>query len=107
MTCLAGGPGERRWIPTSKLLMPTLLGDTDLFLRVALESPTTEETKHLLEDVFDFHPLSIEDCVMASPSPKLDEHSPKEEDRFTPYLFMVIHAVDASRRDGVFATWLR
>src|SRR5678810_1234689 len=29
---------------------------------------------------------------------------PKEEDRFAPYLFMVIHAVDYSRRDGVFAT---
>src|SRR5207237_1379993 len=29
---------------------------------------------------------------------------PKEDDKFTPYLFMVIHAVDYSRKDGVFAT---
>ena len=58
----------------------------------------------MLEDVFHFHPLSIEDCVTASPSPKVDEYSPKEEDRFTPYLFIVIHAVDYSRKDGVFAT---
>lgn len=85
-------------------LMPTLLSDTNLFLWVDLESPTPEETKYVLEDVFHFHPLSIEDCVMASPSPKVEEYSPKEEDRFAPYLFMVIHAVDYSRRDGVFAT---
>jgi magnesium transporter len=85
-------------------LMPTLLSDTNLFLWVDLEAPTPEETKYVLEDVFHFHPLSIEDCVAASPSPKVDEYSPKEEDWFTPYLFIVIHAVDYSREDGVFAT---
>src|SRR6184192_4043348 len=85
-------------------LMPTLLADTNLFLWVDLEKPTPEETKFVLEDVFHFHPLSIEDCVMLSPSPKVEEYSPKEEDKFTPYLFMVIHAVDYSRKDGVFAT---
>lgn len=85
-------------------LMPTLLTDTNLFLWVDLEDPTPEETKFVLEDVFHFHPLSIEDCVTASPSPKVEEYTPKEEDRFAPYLFMVIHAVDYSRKDGVFAT---
>jgi len=85
-------------------LMPTLLSDTNLFLWVDLERPTPEETKYVLEDVFHFHPLSIEDCVTASPSPKVDEYSPKEGDWFTPYLFIVIHAVDYSRKDGVFAT---
>src|SRR5437879_6043715 len=85
-------------------LMPTLLTDTNLFLWVDLENPTPEETKYVLEDVFHFHPLSIEDCVTVSPSPKVEEYAPKEEDKFTPYLFMVIHAVDYSRKDGVFAT---
>jgi magnesium transporter len=85
-------------------LMPTLLSDTNLFLWVDLESPTPEEAKWVLEDVFHFHPLSIEDCVVPSPSPKVDEYQPREEDRFTPYLFIVIHAVDYSRKDGVFAT---
>jgi magnesium transporter len=85
-------------------LMPTLLTDTNLFLWVDLEQPTPEESKYVLEDVFHFHPLSIEDCVAATPSPKVDEYVPKEEDRFTPYLFIVIHAVDYSRKDGVFAT---
>src|SRR2546430_11595310 len=41
---------------------------------------------------------------MVSPSPKVEEYSPKEDDKFPPYLFMVIHAVDYSRKDGVFAT---
>src|SRR5687767_6344764 len=85
-------------------LMPTLLADTNLFLWVDLENPTPEETKSVLEDVFHFHPLSVEDCVMVTPSPKVEEYQPKEDDRFAPYLFIVIHAVDYSRRDGVFAT---
>ena len=85
-------------------LMPTLLSDTNLFLWVDLEKPTPEETKYVLEEVFHFHPLSIEDCVTVSPSPKVEEYAPKDNDKFTPYLFMVIHAVDYSRKDGVFAT---
>jgi len=85
-------------------LMPTLLSDTNLFLWVDLEDSTPEENKYVLEDVFHFHPLSIEDCVTASPSPKVEEYTPKEGDWFTPYLFIVIHAVDYSRKDGVFAT---
>ncbi|MCS7337616.1 MAG: magnesium/cobalt transporter CorA [Verrucomicrobiae bacterium] len=85
-------------------LMPTLLADTNLFLWVDLENPTPEETKCILEDVFHFHPLSIEDCVMVSAGPKVEEYMPREGDMFAPYLFMVIHAVDYSRKDGVFAT---
>ncbi len=85
-------------------LMPTLLADTNLFLWVDLEKPTAQERKFVLEDLFHFHPLSIEDCVAVSPSPKVEEYSPKEEDLFPPYLFIVIHAVDYSRKDGVFDT---
>jgi len=33
-------------------LMPTLLADTNLFLWVDLEQPTPEETKFVLEDIF-------------------------------------------------------
>ncbi|MGH7950908.1 MAG: magnesium/cobalt transporter CorA [Limisphaerales bacterium] len=87
-----------------EFLMPTLLADTNLFLWVDLEKPTTAETKAILENIFHFHPLSIEDCVMVSSSPKVEEYSPKEDDRFAPYLFLVIHAVDYSRKNGRFAT---
>ncbi len=85
-------------------LMPTLLADTNLFLWVDLENPTADETRRVLEEVFHFHALSIEDCVAVSPSPKVEEYQPKDEDHFAAYLFMVIHAVDYSRKDGVFAT---
>ena len=85
-------------------LMPTLLSDTNLFLWVDLENSTPEERKYVLEDLFHFHPVSIEDAVCVSASPKVEEYAPKEDDKFTPYLFMVIHAVDYSRKDGVFAT---
>src|SRR5678809_1174970 len=87
-----------------EFLMPTLLADTNLFLWVDLEKPTAEETQMVLEQIFHFHPLSIEDCVAVSPSPKVEEYTPKDGDRFVPYLFMVVHAVDYSRKDGVFAT---
>ena len=85
-------------------LMPTLLADTNLFLWVDLEASTPEEAKSILEGIFHFHQLSIEDCIHASPSPKVEEYTPKDEDRFAAYLFMVIHAVDYSRKDGLFAT---
>ena len=85
-------------------LMPTLLADTNLFLWVDLENPTPEETRRFLEGIFHFHPLSIEDCMTVSQAPKVEEYIPKEDDHFAPYLFMVIHAVDYSRKDGVFAT---
>jgi magnesium transporter len=85
-------------------LMPTLLADTNLFLWIDLEAPTKEEVHTILERVFHFHPLSIEDCVAVSSSPKVEEYTPKEDDFFTPYLFLVIHAVDYSRQDGKFAT---
>src|SRR6476659_5282398 len=85
-------------------LMPTLLADTNLFLWVDLENPSPEESQRVLESIFHFHPLSIEDSVAVSVSPNVEEYTPKEGDRFTPYLFMVIHAVDYSRKDGVFAT---
>ncbi len=85
-------------------LMPTLLADTNLFLWVDLEKPTVEEWKEVLEKIFHFHPLSIEDCVQPSPSPKVEEYAPNENDLFKPYLFMVIHAVDYSRKDGCFGT---
>ncbi len=84
--------------------MPTLLSDTNLFLWIDLENPTPEESKFVLEELFHFHPLSIEDCVKASPSPKVEEFQPKDDDRFASYLFMVIHAVDYNRKDGVFGT---
>ncbi len=85
-------------------LMPDLLSDTNLFLWVDLDEPSPEEATWLLENIFHFHPLSIEDCLKTSPSPKVEEYVPREDDKFAYYLFMVIHAVQYSRTDGVFGT---
>ena len=84
--------------------LPTLLADPGLFLWVDLDKPSPAEWKEVLEHIFQFHPLSIEDCVQPSPMPKVEEYTPKDGDHFTPYLFMVIHAVDYSRQDGCFGT---
>jgi magnesium transporter len=96
--------GKLHSMDLERFLMPTLLSDTNLFLWIDLENPTADEVKFFLEGLFHFHPLSIEDCVAENQSPKVEEYSPKEGDHFAPYLFMVIHAVDYSRKDCVFAT---
>jgi magnesium transporter len=72
-----------------------VLGDKGLVLWVDLEQPTDEEIKLILEGVFNFHPLAIEDCVTPSSLPKIEDYDD--------YLFMVTHAVDFTRSDK-FAT---
>jgi magnesium transporter len=69
--------------------------DKGLIIWVDLENPTDEEIKSVLEGLFQFHPLAIEDCVTPSPLPKIEDYET--------YLFMVTHAVDYSRKDK-FAT---
>ena len=69
--------------------------DKGLLLWVDLHNPTDEETKFILESVFQFHPLAIEDCVAPNSLPKVEDY---EE-----YLFIVTHAVDFTRTDK-FAT---
>jgi magnesium transporter len=73
-------------------------GDKGLILWVNLSSPTPEETKAILEGVFQFHPLAIEDCVAPSSLPKIEDY----ED----YLFLVMHAVDFSRTEKFTTTEL-
>jgi magnesium transporter len=84
--------------------MAGLLADSSIFLWVDLETATLEETKLVLEQVFHFHPLCIEDCLTVDSTPKVEEYAPGEGDQFAPYLFLVIHAVDYHRQDGQFAT---
>lgn len=65
--------------------------DKGLLLWVDLDNPTPEEIRLVLEVVFQFHPLAIEDCVQPNSLPKVEDY----ED----YLFIVTHAVDFSRTD--------
>lgn len=75
-----------------------VLGDKGLIVWVDLENPTDEETKNVLEGLFQFHPLAIEDCVTPSPLPKIEDYET--------YLFMVTHAVDYTRVDKFASTEL-
>jgi len=72
--------------------------DKGLILWVDLDNPTDEEIKTILEGVFQFHPLAIEDCVTPSSLPKIEDY----ED----YLFLVTHAVDFTRQDKFASTEL-
>lgn len=65
--------------------------DKGLVLWVDLQDPTDAEILQVLEDVFKFHPLAIEDCVSPNSLPKIEDY----ED----YLFMVTHGVDFSQSD--------
>lgn len=69
--------------------------DKGLMLWVDLGSPSEQEVKQVLEGVFQFHPLAIEDCVTPSSLPKVEDYDE--------YLFMVMHAVDFTR-SGKFST---
>ena len=72
--------------------------DKGLILWVDLDDPTEEETKAVLENVFQFHPLAIEDCLTPSSLPKIEDYET--------YLFIVTHAVDFSRSDKFASTEL-
>ena len=65
--------------------------DKGLLLWVDLDNPTAEESRFVLESVFEFHPLAIEDCVAPTSLPKVEDY----ED----YLFIVTHAVDFTRTE--------
>jgi magnesium transporter len=72
--------------------------DKGLLLWVDLDHPTPEEIRSILEVVFEFHPLAIEDCVQPNSLPKVEDY----ED----YLFIVTHAVDFTRTDKFNSTEL-
>jgi len=72
--------------------------DKGLSLWVDMDNPTEEEIRAILENVFQFHPLAIEDCVTPSSLPKIEDY----ED----YLFLVTHAVDFKRSEKFSTTEL-
>lgn len=72
--------------------------DKGFHVWVDLIAPTEEETKSVLEVLFVFHPLAIEDCVTPQSLPKVEDY----ED----YLFIVMHAVDFTRTDKFSTTEL-
>ena len=71
------------------------LKDKDKCVWVDFEKPTEEE-RNVLTDVFNFHPLAIEDCTNTNDYPKVDN--------FENYLFIIMHAVDFNSREKELAT---
>jgi len=57
-----------------------------VMLWIDLDQPTSEEVSLILEKLFGFHPLTIEDCVSDSPFPKLENYDD--------YLYLVAHAIN-------------
>jgi magnesium transporter len=65
--------------------------DKGLLIWVNLFAPTAQEATSILEDVFAFHPLAIEDCLAVSRYPKIEDY----ED----YLYLVMHAVAFNKEE--------
>lgn len=75
-----------------------LRAEPSVMLWVDLSAPTDGEIKRILETLFAFHPLAIEDCVSDSPLPKFEEYDD--------YLYLVMHAVDYTRLEKFTTTEL-
>jgi magnesium transporter len=76
--------------------LKVMLIDEDAQIWIDIEQATPEENKALLEGMFNFHPLAIEDCVSISEQPKVEEYEG--------YVFLVLHAVDYSAAEHRFET---
>jgi magnesium transporter len=70
-------------VPVERL--PDLVGQPDTYVWVDLTSPTSPAEQALLTDVFEFHPMAIEDCLGIRPHPKIDE--------YPDYLYLITHGL--------------
>jgi magnesium transporter len=75
--------------------LPELLQDKSAVIWVDMESPT-EADERILLDVFQFHPLTVEDC-------RENRHYPKIEE-FHGYLYFIVHGVRADTSPDRFNT---
>lgn len=74
-------------------LLPKLLADSKNQIWVDLEAATPPESE-ILSTVFRFHPLAIEDCILETALPKVDDYQD--------YIFLVLHG--SRMEDHQFAT---
>ncbi len=82
---------ELQHIPTDQI--ETVLGKEEGFLWVDISSETEEACKPLLRDVFNFHPLSIDDALQETHVPKVDQ--------WETYLYMALRTVKADPNDSL------
>ncbi|HEU5077698.1 MAG TPA: magnesium transporter CorA family protein [Opitutaceae bacterium] len=70
--------------------LAAIRAETNTMVWIDLAAPSEDEVRIVLQELFAFHPLAIEDCVSDSPSPKLE---PYDE-----YLYLVMHALVADEK---------
>lgn len=75
-----------------------LRSDPAVVVWVDICEPSDDETRYVLDTVFQFHPLAIEDCVSDQPLPKVEDYNE--------YLYLVMHAVDYTRTEHFSTTEL-
>src|SRR5829696_6769044 len=75
--------------------LPELLKDRSGLIWVDMEAPT-EADEQVLLDVFEFHPLTVEDC-------RENRHYPKVEE-FDGYIYFIVHGVRADTSPDRFNT---
>ena len=75
--------------------LPELLKEESTVIWVDMESPTEIDEQVLLE-VFNFHPLTVEDC-------RENRHYPKVEE-FNDYIYFIVHGVRADTSPDRFNT---
>jgi len=63
---------------------------------VDVTNPTPEEGRAILQGVFHFHELAVEDAVSALQYPKVESYGD--------YLYLILHRIDFEARDHVFQT---
>jgi magnesium transporter len=79
-------PNGSRKIDLSVAEMRSALSQPDDLMWVSLEHPTDEEAMAVLQDLFQFHPLVIEDSLNTGyQTPKVDD--------FGSYIFIIAHAL--------------
>ncbi len=76
--------GKACEVNITRAQMLSALSEKDALLWMDLEEPNDFESEALVE-IFNFHPLAVEDCITDISQPKVDDY---EE-----YLFLVLHAV--------------
>jgi magnesium transporter len=69
--------------------------DSHVWVWVDLGAPTTEEAR-ILQDVFHFHELAIEDAVAEIHHPKIESYGD--------YLYLILHGIDFKAREHAFRT---
>ena len=68
-----------------------VLADEGLHVWIDLNNPTDEECRQVFTELFNFHPLAIEDAMAGKQFPKIDDYGD--------YVFMTVHGVDYTHEE--------